>query len=113
MAGPSDSAIRCKLLWKLARMHTWSDYVPVRQLLIAALDTADHDVGRAVVDDLKTEPVTIFQEGRGIRLKNDPDSQAVVAFELRDQCNFTELQIEATLSRFSQAGGFETYDEPP
>lgn len=66
-----------------------------------------------MIDELKSEPYTVFQRGRGLQLKNDPDSQAVVAFELRDDCDHTELQIEATLSRFFQAGGFSEYDAPP
>lgn len=111
--GPDTTSIRCKILWKLARMHTWSGYVQERDLLDAALDTEDHDSGRDVIDELKNEPYTVFHRGRGIQLKNDPDSQAMVALELRDGCDFTELQIEATLSRFYQAGGFDAYDEPP
>lgn len=108
-----DTSIRCKILWKLSRMHTWSGYIHEGDLLDAALDTEGHDLGREAIDQLKNEPFTVFQQGRGIHLKNDPDSQALVAFELRDVCDYTELQIEATLSRFSQAGGFERYDEPP
>lgn len=111
--GTDTSPIRCKLLWKLSRMHTWSGFIQERDLLAAALDTEGHDEGRDVIEDLKKEPFTVFQRGEGIRLKNDPDSQAIVAFELRDVCNYTEIQIEATLSRFAQRGGFDAYDGPP
>lgn len=110
--GTDTPSVRCKLLWKLSRMHTWSGFIQERDLLTAALDTEGHDEGRDVIEDLKQEPFTVFQRGEGIRLRNDPDSQAIVAFELRDVCNYTELQIEATLSRFTQQGGFEAYDEP-
>lgn len=111
--GGDPGSIRCKLLWKLARMHTWSGFVREGDLLDAALDIEGHDDGRENIEELKNEPYTVFRRERGLRLKNDPDSQAIVAFELRDGCHFTELQIEATLSRFFQAGGFDTYDEPP
>lgn len=94
-------------------MHTWSGYVSESDLLDAALDTEGHDTGREVIEELKNEPYTVFQHNRGLQLKNDPDSQAIVAFELRDNCGFTELQIEATLSRFLQAGGFDAYNDRP
>lgn len=110
---PGTTATRCKLLWKLSRMHSWSGFIPERDLLAAALDTEGHDTGREVFRTLKAEPFTVFQRGEGIRLKNDPDSQAMVAFELRDVCQYTELQIEATLSRFAQRGGFDAFDGPP
>ena len=113
VSGDGPGSIRCKILWKLARFHTWSGYVREDDLLDASLDTEGHDLGREVINELKNEPYTIFQHGRGLQLKNDPDSQAMVAFELRDGCDYTELQIEATLSRFYQAGGFGEYDEPP
>lgn len=112
-SGSDRSSIRCKILWKLARMHTWSGYIDERDLLNAALDTEGHDAGRDVIKELRGEPFTVYQRGQGIQLKNDPDSQALVAFELRDDCNYTELQIEATLSRFFQAGGFAENDKPP
>ena len=91
----------------LVRLHTG------KGLLTAALDTEGHDEGRYAIEDLTGESFTVFNRGEGIRLKNDPDSHAIVAFELRGICNYTEIQIEATLSRFSQQGGFEAYDEPP
>lgn len=111
--GTGTSSIRCKLLWKLARMHAWSGFIQTRDLLAAALDTEGHDDGRKVIEELVNEPFTMFQSGQGIRLKNDPDSQALVAYELRDVCGYSEIQIEATLSRFAQNGGFEAYEQPP
>lgn len=48
-------------------------------------------------------------EGQGYSVKNNPDDQAKAAFRLRDTCEYTELQIETTLSRFEQAGGFDAY----
>lgn len=111
--GLDYAAIRCRILWKLSRNHTWSRYIPVSDLLGIALATEGHDLGRSVIEELKNEPYTAFQQGRGLGLKNDPDSQALVAFELRDIRNYTELQVEATLSRFYQAGGFDEYDQPP
>lgn len=82
-------------------------------LISLALDSSEQSIGRDVCDDLKHEPYIIFQRGRGFSIKNNPDDQARVAFFLRDTCGYTELQIEATLSRFEQKGGFDVYDSPP
>lgn len=111
--GTDPSSTRCKLLWTLSRMHTWSGFTQETDLLTAALDTEGHDKGQDILEDLTRAKFTVFQRSEGIRLKNHPDSQAIVAFELRDACNYTEIHIEATLSRFSQRGGFDAYDEPP
>ena len=42
----------------------------------------------------------------GFSLKGMPE-QAALSRELRDQCGYTALQIEATLSPFGRADGFE------
>ena len=107
------AGLRCRLLWKLSRGHRWGSPVPQRELVENALDAEDVQQGYEICDDLPDEPY--IQVGRGGRLgvQNDPDSQAQLAFVLRDQCGFSELRIEATLSRFEQKGGFDYYDDPP
>jgi hypothetical protein len=82
-------------------------------LLDKALDDDEVPKGREVCDDLKNEPYITFHRGRGYTIKNNPDDQARIAFFLRDTCRYTEVQIEATLSRFDQKGGFDFYDSAP
>ena len=50
------------------------------------------------------------RQASGFVLANDPDSRALAAARLRETCGYSTLQIEATLSRFEQAGGFDAYD---
>ncbi len=64
-----------------------------------------------MVEELLSEPYITFQRGKGYGLKNDPDSQAQVAFRLTRSCSYDEFRVEETLSRFGDAGGFDTYDE--
>lgn len=108
---PAPSELKCRLLWKLCRKHGWGSPVPRDDLVSWALPDSDQGRGREIVEDLLDEPYTGFQRGAGYSIRNDPDSQAQAAYRLRSECGYTTVQIEATLSRFQQAGGFESYDE--
>lgn len=106
----SDYRILCQLLWKLSRKHTWARSIPKDDLVRLALDRVDRSRGRELVDKLLAEPYLEFDSSMGYRVKNDPDSQALVAARLTRTCWYSELQVEPTLSRFEQAGGFDSYD---
>ena len=41
---------------------------------------------------------------------NDADSQAMLAVRLVETCGYSPLQVEATLSRVAEWGGFDYYD---
>ena len=102
----SDDEIACALKWKLVRAHGWSGPIPEDDLVRDALPATEVSQGREVCERLKQKEYVTYQRGRGFSLKGMPE-QAVLARELRDQCSYTELQIEATLSPFGRAGGFE------
>lgn len=102
---------KCDLLWRLCRRHGWASPISKDGLTDLAFKSSSQGQGRELVDDLLDEPFICYQRGRGYWVKNDPDSQAQAAYRLRGVCGYTELQIEATLSRFEQAGGFDAYDE--
>lgn len=104
-----DRRLKCRLLWKLARRHGWGSPVDQETLVVAALASSEQGRGRDLVTDLRSEPYVVRGSG-GLALKNDPDSQALAAVRLRDACGYSTLQVEATLSRFEQAGGFDRYD---
>lgn len=106
----SAAEIKCSLLWTLCRRHGWSTPIPESDLVDFALQTTDQGRGKRLVAELLDEPYVGYQRGSGYSVKNSPDAQAKAAFRLRDTCHYTELQIEATLSRFQQAGGFDGYD---
>ena len=102
----SDDEIECALKWKLVRKHGWSGPIPEEKLVRDALPASEVARGREICETLKQKTYVVYQRGRGFSLKGMPE-QAVLARELRDQCGYTELQIEATLSPFGRAGGFE------
>lgn len=106
----TDSSILCQLLWKLSRKHTWVRPIQKDSLVRLALSRPDWPRGRELLDELVVEPYMEFDPARGYRVKNDPDSQALVAVRLTRTCAYPELTVEATLSRFVQAGGFDAYD---
>lgn len=107
---PSASDIKCALLWKICRRHGWSTPVSKDDLVTQALRRSEQGRGKRLVDHLLDEPYIGYQRGRGYSVRNNPDDQATAAFRLRDTCQYTEVQIEASLSRFEQAGGFDAYD---
>jgi hypothetical protein len=80
-------------------------------LIDLALESAEQGQGRDVVEELTDEPYIGYRKAKGYSVKNDPDSQAQAAYRLKNTCSYTKLQIETTLSRFEQKGGFSAYDE--
>ena len=102
----SDDEIECALKWKLVRKHGWSGPISEEKLVRDALPASEVARGREICETLKQKTYVVYQRGRGFSLKGMPE-QAALARELRDQCSYTELQIEATLSPFGRAGGFE------
>lgn len=106
------SDMKCRLLWKLCRRHGWGSPISKDGFVNLALEDVDQGRGKEVVEELLKEPYIGYQGGKGFSIRNDPDSQAQVAFRLRTTCEgYSDLQIEATLSRFQQAGGFDSYTE--
>ena len=106
----SSSHLKCRLLWKLCRKHGWGSPVPRDALLNLALQDSDQGYGETLVDDLLEEPYIEHDDVRGgYQVKNNPDSQAQAACRLQSDCGYATIQIEATLSRFKQAGGFDAY----
>lgn len=109
MVAPT-AELKCELLWKLCRKHGWGTPVLESVLVDLALTTSDQGAGKEAVEELVDEPYVEYRRGRGYSIRNDPNAQAQAAHRLRSSCGYLELQIEATLSRFEQAGGFDAYD---
>ena len=107
----SRTRLKCRLLWKLCRKHGWGSPVPESVLIDLALGSSDQGEGATAVRELADEPYIRYREGRGYSVKNDPDAQAQAACRLVSTCEYLEIQVEPTLSRFEQAGGFDAYDE--
>lgn len=105
-APSADSEILCQLKWTLASSHSWSGPMPKRDLVDYALDSADQGRGKELCERLKQKSYITWQRGQGFRIKTSPAEQAKLAYELRDECDISELRIQAKLSRFNQTGGF-------
>jgi hypothetical protein len=80
-------------------------------LVDLALHSSDQGRGKELVQELFQEPYIKRKGANAYVLKNDPYSQAQAAYRLESVCGYTRLQIETTLSRFEQKGGFDYYDE--
>lgn len=94
----SDGEIRCQLLWKLARSHAWGRWIP-EDALARTLPRSER--GRARGDVLPTfrgDVITVYRRGYGYKVNHDEIER--LAYYLRDECGYTELRIEATLSHF-------------
>jgi hypothetical protein len=108
----SDADIECLMKWKLCRRHGWSQSISKRDLAKATVGSNSSDIPRAerIADGLKKKPYVIYQRQRGFSLKGMPEIERL-AYELRDQCSYTEFQIETTVSPFERAGGFDDEDD--
>jgi len=107
----NDLEMKCSLLWKLCRKHTWGGPITKEGLVDLALKSSDEGRGKRLVEELIGEPYITRTRNGGYRVKNNPDSQAQAAFRLTTTCGYDELRVEATLSRFKDAGGFSAYDK--
>lgn len=109
-AGMSSCQLKCDLLWALCREHAWGRTLSTQRLLRYGLPPGQRERGRNLLDELLRESYIEYYPNKGYRLKNDPDSQALLASRLTETCGLPAMSVEATLSRFQQAGGFDAYD---
>lgn len=106
----SSCRLKCDLLWALCREHAWGRAVSTQRLLRYGLPPGQRGRGRNLLDELLRELYLEYYPDSGYRLKNDPNSQALLASRLTETCGLPIISVEATLSRFEQAGGFDAYE---
>lgn len=105
------SSVFCDMLFKMIRRHGWGSPISIKGLTDLALEDSQQGTGQQLAEDLVAKPyIKKVQRGK-YAIPNDPDSQAQIAFILRENCEYSELRLEATLSRFNQAGGFDAYEQ--
>lgn len=97
--GTSPRAIECALLWKLSRLHGWTDSVSVSQLARDA-NVQNEKRARAVARNRlsKRNFIGYHQALDTIWLRGPPQNE--VFYFLRDECGHSNLQIEATFSSY-------------
>lgn len=94
----TEPEIRCQLLFSLSRKHAWARWVPKDELLRTLPKSERGRARRDVLPDLQKEPLVVYQRDRGYKINHDTIEE--LARELRDECEYSELRIEATLSHF-------------
>lgn len=99
-ADDSDTeGIECALLWRLARDHGWSKEVDVKRL-VSDSNVRDEKRGREVARNQLSENEYVgYHQGKDT-IWLDPPPTDELAYHLRDECGFMELQIEATLDSY-------------
>lgn len=101
MTGRSGSGqdYECALLWKLARSHGWSSEVEVSDLASDA-NVSDEQRARDVArTDLASRDFIGYHQGKDTIWLAGPPSDDMF-YHLRDECGYSELQIEATFSSY-------------
>lgn len=93
----SDTA--AKFVWKLARRHSWGSPIPTEQLIRLVAGTEDHDELARVLENEVLELPFIVQSADGIYIPNGQDAHVEAANWLREQTDFDDFTIKATLSR--------------
>lgn len=95
--GMSDAA--AKLVWKLARRHSWGSPVPAKQLIRLATGSDDHDEVARVLEDEVLDLPFVVRSRDGISIPNGQDAHVEAADWLHERTNLDDFTIRATLSR--------------
>lgn len=88
-----------KIVWKLARRHSWGSPIPAEQLIRLAAGSEDHDEMARVLEDVVLDLPFIAQSSDGVFIPNGQDAHVEAANWLREQTDIGDLMIKATLSR--------------
>lgn len=93
-----EQEVVCQLLWKLARRHGWSQWISL-DALVRDLSVQDERRAREIFEaQVAKKEYVEYHPGREEVKLNVPHEN--LAYDLRDDCGFSELRIEATLSHF-------------
>lgn len=94
-----DRSLECKLLWELARTHSWSSSVEVHELARRANVLNERKARKVARDKLASRHYVGYHPGRDeIWLRGPPGED--VFYHLRNRCGYSERQIEATFSSY-------------
>lgn len=93
---PSASA---RVVWKLARRHSWGAPIPADELVELVAKTDDHDTLARILESEVLERRFVARSREGVFIPNGQDAHVAAADWLRANTSLDDLQIEATLSR--------------
>lgn len=94
----TEEESRCQLLWKLALCHGWARWIPGDDLVKTLPRSERARANREVLPALQRDATTIYRRRRGHKM-NHAEIEPLAYF-LRDECGYSALRIEATLSHF-------------
>lgn len=87
-----------RIVWKLARNHTWGQPMPEEDVIAIATKDEDNDEMRANLDAALELPF-LSSGPHGVYIPNGQAKHREVANWLRDNTALQEYQIKATLSQ--------------
>ena len=93
------SDLVARVVWKLARRHSWGSPVPAAELVRLVSRTEDHDELARVLDEEVLELPFVVRSPDGVYIPNGRDAHVSAANWLRDWTTLDDLTIEATFSR--------------
>lgn len=88
-----------KLVWKLARRHSWGSPIPPEQLVRLSAGSEDHDEMASVLENTVLDLPFVARDSDGISIPNGQDAHVEAANWLRDETDLNDLVIKATMSR--------------
>lgn len=98
-------SVRCALLATMVAKHAWGAPIQRDELLsLSAIDGA-YPTGRAVFDDLRSEPYITHRGDRGIEL--DTSNFDRLADVLYTECHWEAWEIESRLKHYE---GIDDHD---
>jgi len=87
-----------RIVWKLARNHTWGQPMPEKDVIAIATKDEDSDEMRASLDEA-LELSFLSSGPHGVYIPNGQAKHEEVADWLQEQTELQEYKIKATLSR--------------
>jgi len=89
---------RARIVWKLARNHTWGQPIPEEDVIALATKDEDRDEMRATLD-AALELSFLSSGPHGVYIPNGQAKHEEAANWLRENTELREYKIKATLSR--------------
>ena len=88
-----------KIVWKLARRHSWGSPIPAEQLVRLSAGDEDHDEIAGVLKNTVLDLPFVARASDGVFIPNRQEAHVEAANWLRDKTDLDDFVIKATLSR--------------
>jgi Asp-tRNA(Asn)/Glu-tRNA(Gln) amidotransferase C subunit len=92
---------RARIVWKLARNHTWGSPIPAEELIRLTTTDEDYDEMREHLEEV-CDYSFVARDPDGIYIPNGQDAHVETANWLRKNTEREDFVIASTLSRLPQ-----------